>query len=84
MIYPPNKLIDTTYRQANGIYAFGPFLFLFFVVIPFIILNFKWACIFSIESLLLTYFVDKLHTHYHLEGSFLEKYEFFRNWRGKI
>ena len=75
--YPVNQLLAKgPYKEGGGWKAFGPII----AVILFSAygcLSWKYFVVFAMESMLLLKASVYLHDHYHIEGSWLERYHWF-------
>jgi len=78
--YPVSKLIDKKpyktgyiYNIPDGLLAYGPSLFLILSLLYFL---FDFYTLVS-EILLFAFLSDYIHTEIHIDGSWLEKYEWF-------
>jgi sterol desaturase/sphingolipid hydroxylase (fatty acid hydroxylase superfamily) len=80
--YPPSDLLSKQYRTSGeGIVAFSVpslfvLIFMYFSIIP--LETFK---ILMCEFIFLTILSDFIHTQLHIEGSYLEKYDWFNEIR---
>jgi len=80
--FPPNRLMIEKHTEnismdqlLFGLYVLG-FIIPIFKIYSYILPKYKE--IFAIESVLYATAIDHLHTQYHLENSYLDKYRWFQ------
>ena len=79
--YPITKLLRSKpYMSGGGELAFGPIMALIYGIIC-ILLPLKFALIVLIESTTFLFVSDQLHVQYHLQGSYLERFDWFQRRR---
>jgi len=75
--YPTSRLLqEGPYKDGGGTWAFGPIIMCFWVVF-FLLFRAKVAVLMIFESSTFTYVSDYLHQQYHIQDSWLEKYQWF-------
>lgn len=87
-LYPPSNLLSETYRDAgkdNTTYIFTPIIAVGFLAYEAIL--YHWGASFwllaglTVEGLLIGLLHDWMHTWFHLSGTRLLKYQWFRDLR---
>ncbi len=85
--YPVNKLMDKKpyktgyyYGLPDGIFAHGPIMISIFII-SYNILNTYIFLNLSLRIILLILISDYIHTNIHINGSYLEKYDWFLKLR---
>lgn len=77
--YPPNQLTVKKYDE-NSPDTRGPNImfgiFYYFIIYHFLPLY--YYILFVIQTTIFVYFMNMIHNYYHLEHSFLEKYNWFK------
>ena len=85
--FPPNKLMIKKYKEVvtlEQLIIIGYILGLFIPILKiysYFLPKYTWK--FTVESLFYTISVDQLHTQYHLEESYLDKYAWFRKLKNR-
>mmetsp|Transcript_39207 Transcript_39207/g.77082 ORF Transcript_39207/g.77082 Transcript_39207/m.77082 type:complete len:174 (-) Transcript_39207:119-640(-) len=81
--YPVGKLLkDPPYSGQKGEFVFAPLVFCIWFLC-YLCLPLRFALLVVIESTLFSYVSNYLHQHYHLKGSWLEKYKWFQDRRNR-
>ena len=75
--YPPTKLIRDKNDKVDS--TNGPFkvLLLYVYILFYFLLPYSWYLLFLIETSLYFYVMDKIHDYYHLDNTYLDKYNWF-------
>ena len=75
--YPISKLLrPEPYKSGGGEFAFGPIIALIYGII-YISFPTSIALVVLIETTLFLFVSDRLHVEYHVEGSYLERFDWF-------
>ena len=79
-LYPPNKLLQKQYQTGDAMWVFIPITLSLFGA-AYLVLQWKYFLVFSVEIAALLCASDYLHTEFHKEGTWLEKYKVFHKMR---
>ena len=75
--YPITKLLrPSSYNSGGGEFAFGPIIAMIYFII-YILLPTRIAFVVLLECTLFLFVSDRLHVEYHMQGSYLEKFDWF-------
>ena len=75
--YPITKLLRSKpYKSGGGEFAFGPVILVLYTIL-YLILPKRIIWIVLIQSTAFLLVSDKLHVEYHLQGSWLERFDWF-------
>lgn len=75
--YPITKLLrPEPYNSGGGELAFGPIIAIIYGII-YILLPVRIAWVVLLESTLFLLASDRLHVEYHVQGSYLERFDWF-------
>ena len=76
--YPPSKLVNNEVKYRSFIYNEYLHISIFLWIISYIYLDSITFIIFLIESSIYLFLCDYLHSSYHKNNSYLEKYLWFK------
>lgn len=82
-LYPPGRTLSEKYLSAGRNSTLIPFLIAGFTLagLAFWLTPLWFSLPLAVDLIIVGFLNDQLHTHQHIKGSFLEKYEWFKQLR---